>query len=218
MKKILIWTFLYIFSCNFAFSETIFYEDFTFHGKMITDVYVNKVDRSQQIQMVFPSYLENDIPFILNGHAKYTEIDKKPYVMLNFDQLSTNLEKSIPVEIEVTAINGKKISNTALAKEHGYIKSFKRVNGYSKDVLMFPINRYKLNPTNGKPTKNTFIMLLEPVYLALSGALFLISPVTALFCPDEISPDIKKGSMLEFNFLQELTKKDLDKLLESQKL
>lgn len=218
MKKILASILLSIFFCNFAFAETFFYEDFTFYGELITDIRLNKAERKQQIQLAFPSYLKNKIPFILKGEAHYTVINDKPAILLEFDKLSVGGERYIPVEISVTAINGKKIQNTSMIKENRYFKSLKLVNNYTKEVLTFPINRYKFNPTIKKPTKNTFIMLLEPVYATLSCALFLLSPVSAILYVDEISPDIKRGSILEFQFLNEVSQKELNKIAPSELL
>lgn len=212
MKKIIVSILLSIFFCNFAFAETVFYEDFTFYGELLTDVRINKTERRHQIQVVFPSYLKSKLPFILKGEAHYEVINDKPAILLEFDKLSVGGEKYIPVEVLVTAINGKKIQNSLLIKDNRYAKSFKVVNSYTKEVLTFPINRYKFNPTMGKPTKNTFIMLLEPVYAALSGALFLVSPISAVLYLDESSPDIKRGSIIEFQFLQEVSKEELKKV------
>lgn len=213
MKKIVVLIILFVFLCNSAYAEVVFYEDFTFYGEMITDVRINKTDRTQQIQMAFPSYFNTKIPLILNGEATYEEINDKPCILLKFDKLSTQAQRHIPVEILVTAINGKKMQNTAFKKKNHYIKSFARVNNYTKEVLTFPIHRYKDHPTKGKPTFDTFVMFLEPAYAALSGALFLISPVTALLCPDITSPDIKRGSIVEFQFLREISKDDLNKIV-----
>ncbi len=218
MKKIIVTIILSIFFCNSVFATTLFYEDYNFYAETLTDIRINKVDRTQQIQMAFPSYSKHKIPFILNGEASYKELDDKPYILLKFDKLSISGEKSIPVEILITGINGQKIQNNLMQKENRYFKSFKSVNNYTKEVLTFPINRYKSHPTKGKPTPNTFIMLLEPAYAALSCALFLISPVSAAICIDEVSPDIKRGSIIEFQFLQEIKKDDLEKIIPKELL
>lgn len=218
MKKILTLLILSVFICNSVFAETVFYEDFTFYGKLMTDVRINKVERHHRIQVSFPSYLPNKIPFILNGHAYYKEIDDKPMILFEFDELSIGAEKHIPVDVLATAINGKKLKQATFEKQNRYMRGFKAVNAYTKEVIMFPINRYKYNPTVGKPSANTFIMLLEPVYATLGTVLFAISPVTALLKADNVSPDIKRGSVVEFEFLKEVSKQDLQRAIYSESL
>jgi len=216
LKKIFASLILAVIVCNFAFAETIFYEDYSFYGKLVTDIRLNKIEKQQQIQVTFPSFLPSKIPFILNGHAYYKEIDDKPVIMLELDQLSIGAQRHIPVKILITAINGKNIKGAIIAKDNRYLKSFKYVNGYTKDLLAFPINRYKLNPTLGKPTANTYIMFLEPVYFFLAVVWGALSPVTSVLTLDEDSPDIHRGTIFEFEFLQELSRKDLEKVVEPE--
>lgn len=218
MKKIFAILILFVFCSNFALAETVFYEDFTFYGELVTDIRINKVERHQPIQVAFPSYLPNKIPLILNGEAYYKEINDKPAIVLKLDKLSVGAEKYVPVSVLPTALNGKKLSDAIFVKPNRYFKAIKRINAYSKDVLMFPINRYKYNPTMGKPTANTFIMLLEPVYAVLGAVFYVTSPVFAAFALDTSAPDIKRGTVVEFEFLQEVSRQEIQKALQSEDL
>lgn len=213
MKKILTALILSIFLCNLVYSETVFYEDYSFYGELITDISVNDVIRKQEIQVAFPTFMGNKIPFIAKGHAHYERINDKKVIVLELDKLSFGAQKYIPAEILVTGVNRQKLKDGAISKRNKFVKSFLKVNKYNADVMTFPINRYKYNPMLKKPTANTFVMLLEPVYFTLGTALFLISPVSALVCIDKMSPDIQRGSIIEFEFLKEMTRQDFEKAL-----
>ena len=39
-----------------------YYEDFTFYGELVTDINLDKAIREQEIQVIFPSFLNKKIP------------------------------------------------------------------------------------------------------------------------------------------------------------
>lgn len=218
LKKALATFILSVFFCNFVYAETLFYEDYSFYGELITDIAVNDVIRKQEIQVAFPNFSKSKIPFVVNGHAYYKKIDGKPVISLELDKISLGAQRYIPAEILVTGVNRQKLKNAAIHKQSKFVRGFVKVNTYTRDVIMFPINRYKSNPTFGKPTANTFIMLSEPVYFALGAVLFAISPLTTLICMDKTAPDIRRGSIIEFEFLKEMSRQEFEKALQLEAL
>jgi len=213
LKKILTFLILFILSCNSAFAEVVFYEDFTFYGELVTDINLNKVDRQQEIQVAFPSFFNKKIPIILNGKAKFKKIDGKHVICLELSELSVDARKRIPAEILVTAVNGKKLHQACYPDQTSYKTGLKNVNTYTKEFALFPINRFNSTPKVAKPSGNNFVMLLEPFY-ALGGlVLFTISPITAPFFVGDNFCDIHRGSILEFQFLKEMTKQELNKAI-----
>lgn len=213
MKKVITFIILAVFSCNLAFAKTMFYEDFTFYGELVTDINLNKVDRQQEIQVLFPSSFNKKIPIILNGKAKFEKIGGKPMISLNLDELSIDARRHIPIEILVTAVNGKKLNEACFPDQNFYKTGFKNANKYTKEFAFFPINRFSAIPKVAKPSGNNFIMLLEPFYAFGGLILFAISPVTAPFCAGNDFCDIRKGSIIEFQFLKQISKQELDKVI-----
>lgn len=218
MKKIAIFLILFIFSYNFAFAEVVFYEDFTFYGELISDIDLNKTIKKQEIQVIFPSYFNKKIPFILNGQAELKKIDGKSMIYLDLYELSTNAKRYIPVEILVTGINGKKLKKGAYPNQNSYKTSFKTVNAYNKEFALFPINRFNAIPKVAKPSKNNFVMLLEPIYAIGGIILFALSPITAPFFIKDDFCDIPKGSIIEFEFSTQLTKQEVNKIISEEYL
>jgi hypothetical protein len=190
----------------------LFYEDYSFHAEIITDIEVSELIRKQEIQAAFPSPLNPKIPMIIKGHAYYKKIDNVPYVELKFDNLSLDAEHYMPAEILVTSVNGQKIKNQRLKKITPYKSGLKTVKTYAKDLVMFPLYRYQYNPTMGKPTRNTFIVLLEPFYAFGGAALYAISPITANFYRRQDSSDIPRGTVIEFEFLNQIPYPTMDDL------
>lgn len=213
MKKLIAFLILSILSCNFAIAEVIFYEDFTFYGRLTTDIALSEADREQKIQVVFPSFLNKKIPIILDGKATTKRIDGKSMICLQLDEMSIDARKHMPVEIIVTGINGQKLEQACYPNQNWYIAGFKRANKLSKEVGLYPINSYKAMSKIAKPSSNNFIMLLEPAYALVGSVLFGLSPITApLFVKDGFS-DIPRGSMVEFQFLKEIDRQELKKII-----
>lgn len=200
MKKFLASVLLLILVCNGVSARTLFYEDYTFHAEFLTEVSVSPLQTHQPIQAVFPSPLNSKIPIIIKGEARYKEINDKPCVVLKFDQISYDADKYQPASIHVNSLNGHQISDQTYIKPSAYKSGVKNVKAYAHDLLMFPLNRYKSHPTKGKPTKNTFIVLLEPFYAIGSGVVYLLSPVVAPAFTDKNTCDIPVYTVLEFEF------------------
>lgn len=218
MKKITTFIILFILSCNLAFAEIVYYEDFTFYGELVTDINLDKAIREQEIQVIFPSFLNKKIPIILNGKAKFEEINDKPMITLELNELSINAKRHIPVEILVTKVNGIKLKDERYPNQNKYRTGLNNVNDYAKEFAFFPIKRFNAIPKVAKPSGNNFVMLLEPAY-ALGGLImFALSPITAPFYVGDDFCDIHKGSMIEFQFLKEVTRDELNKALSQEYL
>ena len=213
MKKIITFLILFVLSCNLSLAEVIYYEDFTFYGELITDINLDKTIREQPIQIAFPSFINKKIPVILNGKAKFEEINDKPMLHLEFNELSINAKRRIPVDILVTGVNGKKLENAYYPNQNKYKTGLRNANAYTKEFAFFPINRFNAIPKVAKPSGNNFIMLLEPVYAFGGLILFALSPFTAPFCAGDNFCDIHRGSIIEFQFLKEVTKQELNKTI-----
>jgi len=213
LKKIITFFILFIFSCNFSFAEVIFYEDFSFYGELVTDINLDKVSTEKEIQMIFPSYFNKKIPFILNGKAKLKKIGRNSMICLEFNELSTDAKRYIPVKILVTGVNGKKLNQACYPNQSSYNVGFKHAKEYAKEFTFFPMNRYKSIPKVAKPSGNNFIMLLEPFYAFGGLALYAFSPIKALFYPKNNFCDIRRGSIIEFEFSEQLTRDELNKII-----
>lgn len=215
MKKLLSCLILFTIVCNFAFAEVIYYEDFTYYGELITDIAVSESDREQKIQVAFPSFLNKKIPVILSGKARVTRIKGKSMICLELNELSIDARKSMPVKILVTAVNGKQIKQACYPNRNWYIAGFKNANEITKEVILYPINSYKHMSKITKPSSNSFIMLLEPFYLAGGAIMFALSPITAPFCSKNFS-DIPRGSIIEFQFVEEINREELKKVINEE--
>ena len=193
-------------------ANTVFYEDYSFYGALQNDILLTRKDEPQAILIKFnddtPYYTE----FKLKGKASYTKLGKKDAIRLNFDKLQQKREGYLIVPAKAISIDSYPLNDECIIKKSRYKQTFEGINDYNKEFLMFPINRYKNNPTKGKPTANTFIMILEPIYAFVAVWLFAASPIVALIkMPfDEPIPDIKKGALIEFQFLDEVNYDELD--------
>jgi hypothetical protein len=214
LKKIITFFILFIFSCNCSFAEVVFYEDFSFYGELLTDIDLNKECTEKDIQIIFPSYLNKKIPFILNGKAKLKKINSNSMIYLEFNELSTNAKRYIPVEILVTGVNGKKLNQACYPNKNSYNAGFNNAKAYAKEFTFFPINRYKSIPKVAKLSGNNFIMLLEPFYAFGGLALYAFSPINALFYYRNNFCDIPRGSIIEFEFSEQLTREELNKIID----
>ncbi|MDD3419714.1 MAG: hypothetical protein PHE78_03825 [Candidatus Gastranaerophilales bacterium] len=201
MKKFLASALLLILVCNCSLARTLFYEDYRFHAEFLTEVTVSPLRTHQPIQAVFPSPLNPKIPIIIKGEARYKEINDKPCVELKFNEISYDADKYQPASIDIKSLNGHQISDQTYIKPSAYKSGLKNVKAYAHDLLMFPLNRHKSHPTRGKPTKNTFIVLLEPFYAIGSGVVYLLSPIAAPAFTDKNTCDIPVYTVLEFEFL-----------------
>lgn len=215
MKKLLSFLILFTIVCNFAFAEVIYYEDFTYYGDLVTDIALSESDREQKIQVAFPSFLNKKIPVILSGKARVTRVNGKSMLCLELNELSIDARKSMPVKILVTGINGKQIKQACYPNQNWYIAGFKKANELTKEVILYPINSYKDMSKIAKPSSNSFIMLLEPVYFVGGAILFALSPITSPFCTKSFS-DIPRGSVIEFQFVEEINREQLKKVINEE--
>ncbi len=218
MKKIIAFLILFIFSCNFASAEVVFYEDFSFYGELLTDINLKGATSQQDIQVILPSFLNKKIPFILNGKAELKKTGINSTIYLELNELSTNAKRYIPVEMMVTGVNGEKLNQGCYKKQNRYKTGLKNTKAYAKEFAFFPINRFNSLPKVAKPSGNNLIMLLEPFYAFGGLALYAFSPISAPFFAKNNFCDIRRGSIIEFEFSNQITREELDKILSEEYL
>lgn len=212
MKNLVLFFTIYFLIIPQTLAKTIFYEDYSFYGTLQNDILLTRKNKPREISIKF----NNDSPyyteFKLIGEAYYTKLGKKDAIRLNFNKLQQKKEGYLLVSTKALSIDSYELNDECILKKSRYKNSFQGINDYNKEFVMFPINRYKNNPTMGKPTANTFIMLLEPVYAFVGIWLFAASPIVALIkMPfDGSIPDIKKGAIIEFQFLEEIDGEELE--------
>ena len=212
MKNLILFFTIYFLLIPQSLAKTVFYEDYSFYGKLENDILLTRKDEPQAILIKFNDDNLYYTEFKLRGLASYTKLGKKDAIKLNFDKLQQKKEGYLIVPAKAISIDAYPLNEECILKKSRYKRSFEKVNDYNKEFIMFPINRYKNNPTMGKPTKNTFIMLLEPFYAFIGAWLFVASPVVALIkMPfDDPIPDIEKGAIIEFQFLDEVDYDEVD--------